>query len=95
MAQDLTAKRLNVASKAMTAATQLVDALNVLLELKEERAVFGGDFQDSDFASTALKHVTASMVGTLFDFVVPSLNTNYLDAGNSGRNKQILLQMRG
>jgi hypothetical protein len=95
MAQDITAKRQNVASRAVAAATQIVDALNVLLELKDERAQFNGDFQDSDFAGTALKQLTAAMVGTLFDFVVPSLQTNYLDAGNGGRNKQILLQVRG
>lgn len=95
MAQDLTTKRIHVAEKAVTACQNIVDALNVLLELKDERSKFAQDFQDGDFLRDNLMHITPGMIGTLFDFVVPSLQTNYTDTDNGGRNKQILLQMRG
>lgn len=94
MAQDISSQRQNVASKAVDASTRLVDALYDLLQLKDQRARFVGDFADADFAGTDLKHLTAAQVGTLFDFVVPSLQTNYLDAANGGRNQQILQQVR-
>jgi hypothetical protein len=93
-AGDNTAQRQNVASKAVVAATQLVDALNTLLALSDQRSKFVSPFVDADFAGTANTQLTAGMMGTLFDFVVPSLNTNYLDAANGNRNKQILLQVR-
>lgn len=92
---DTAAKRLNVASKAVDAATAIVDNLNILLELQAERAKFAaGDFQDSDFVGTDLRHLTAGILGNFFDFTVPSLNTNYLDSANGGRNQQNLLQLR-
>ncbi len=94
MAQDLTNKRQNLASRAVAAVAQFTDALYALLELKDERSKLVSDFVDADFAGTDLKHVTAAQMGTLFDFVVPSLQTNYLDAGNGARNEQILLQLR-
>lgn len=94
MAQDILAKRLNIAAKAVAASTQIVDALNTLLALKDERAKLTQDFQSADFDNSNLKHLTAGMIGTLFDFVVPSLETNYIDTANGERNKQILLQVR-
>jgi len=93
MAQDLTAKRQNIINAAMSAAAQLTDALNLLLVLKEQRAELDQDFQEADFTSS-LSHATPGMMGSLFDFVVPSLQTNYLDVANGGRNQQILLQVR-
>jgi len=95
MAQDISDQRRNVASKAVEAATKFVDSLYDLLQLKDQRAKFVSDFVDADFTNTSLKHLTAAQLGTLFDFVVPSLNTNYIDAANGGRNSQILLQIRG
>lgn len=93
MAQDLTIKRQKIAESAMSASAQIVDALNTLLVLKEQRAKLDQDFQESDFVA-GLNHVTPNMMGTLFDFVVPSLQSNYLDVPNGGRNQQILLQVR-
>lgn len=93
MAQDLTTKRQTIINNAMAASTELVDALNKLLVLKEQRAELDQDFQAADFVS-GLDHATAAMMGVLFDFVVPSLQTNYLDVANGGRNQQILLQVR-
>lgn len=97
---DSSAKRQNIASKAVAASTAIVDNLNVLLELKDERAKLVDPFVDGDFTGTALKHLTAAQIGVLFDFVVPALQTTYLDTNvpastNGGRNQQILLQMRG
>jgi hypothetical protein len=100
MAQDISQQRFNVGVKAMNASVALVDALNTLLELKEQRGKFEADFQDTDFQSNgSTKHLTAAMMGTLFDFVVPALQTTYLDTSvpastNGGRNQQILLQVR-
>lgn len=94
MSQDLVRKKQNLAASAIAYSTQLVDALNGLQALALERAVLGEDFQDSDFVTPDLGHLTAGIVGTLFDFVVPSLQANYEDNVNAGRNRQILLQMR-
>lgn len=91
---DLVSKRNGIAEKGIIYATQLVDALNGLKNLREERQKLGADFQDSDFVGTDLAHVSAGQLGTLFDFVVPSLDANYQDVANGERNKQILLQVR-
>ena len=93
-AGDNTAQRQNVASQAVTAVTQLVDALYTIEKLAAVRSKFVNPFQDSDFAGTANTQLTAAMIGTFFDFVWPSLQTNFLDVADSGRNEQILLQMR-
>ncbi len=95
MTQDITLVRQNVAANTVIYATQLVDALYNLQKLSDQRGKFESSFQDSDFSNAAnLKHLTASIVGTFFDFVLPSLQANYADSGNGGRNEQILLQMR-
>lgn len=93
MAQDLTNKRKNLANNAITHAERLVDALNALVNLRQERGELAVDFQDPDFAGANI-HITPGMMGTLFDFVVPSLLSNFQDAANGGRNEQILLQVR-
>lgn len=90
---DTTAKRRNIASRAVTAATQLVDALHTLQNLAEERAATD-NFLDSDFTGTALAQLDAYTIGSLFDFVIPSLTANYTDAANGGRNKSVLLKVR-
>lgn len=93
-AVDQVARRQAIARKSMVACQQIVDALNVLKELKDERGVLG-NFVDSDFSTTTdMIHLDAATVGTLFDFVVGSLDTTYQDVPNSGRNKQILLSVR-
>lgn len=95
MAQNLREKRKNIARNTIIYSTQLVDALHGLLDLKEERAKLSEDFLDTDFPdSTDLMHLTAGIIGTLFDFVVPSLSANYQDDASGNRNKQILLQIR-
>lgn len=93
MAQDLTQKRVNLATNAVFYSSQLIDALNGLAQLKTDRAFLSQDFQDADFTG-GLSHLTPGMVGTLFDFVLPSLQTAIEDSANSGRNKQILSQVR-
>lgn len=95
MSQDLSSKRQNIARNAIVCSQQFVDALNGLLELKDERAKLGSPFSDTDFAGIdGLKHLTAGIIDVLFDDVVPSLQANYVDSGNGGRNEQNLLQMR-
>lgn len=91
---DYVQKKLNLAQKSVLAAEDFIDALNVLKELSDERSKLPQDFQDSDFVGTEIPHLTAGILGTLFDFVVPSLAANYLDTANGERNKQILLQIK-
>lgn len=91
---DQSLKRQTIAINAANQCARITDALNALAELKAE-AAYAGDFVDSDFTSSSLlKHITPGMMTTLFGFVVPSLQTNYDDSSNGGRNKQILLQVR-
>lgn len=94
MAADSTQKRRNLAQKTIQASTQFVDALNTLIELKEERAKLDGGFVDADFETDGLRHLSPSLIGSLFDFVVPNLKDNYIDTANGGRNEQLLLQVR-
>lgn len=100
---DLIQKRRNNARAAVAAATELVDSMNILFELAKERAQFGSDvFADSDFAGVIdLQHLTPGMLGSLYDFVIGNvsaqasgISTWFVDAGNAGRNTQLLLQVR-
>lgn len=91
---DIVDQRRNVASNAVIQATRLLDALNALSALKTQRSFFESDFVDTDFDGTALKQLSAGIMGTLFDFVVPAFTTTLADAGNGGRNNQILNQVR-
>ena len=96
---DNTLQRKMVATQAVRAVTALADALYELVQLADQRARFISPFADSDFTSgnptsVDLSQLSAAMVGTLFDFVLPSLQTWYADTGNDRRNQQILLQMR-
>lgn len=94
MAQNISGKRFNLAFETVEAVERLVDALLALEALGEERLKLEAPFVQADFDDTPLQHLTPAMIGTLFDFVVPSLSANYADAPNGGRNQQILLQMR-
>lgn len=95
MAQDdIVQKRQNMEAKAAFYATQLDDALLGLAAIKIERAKLSQDFQDSDFVRSDIKHMDAGMVGTFFDFCLPTFQATYTDTGNSGRNTQIIQQMR-
>lgn len=91
---DEVSKRRNLARKAVDAATQFVDALNTLLELKQERSTLAAAFVNSDFSTAELEHLDTGIVAVLFDDVVSDLETNFIDTANGGRNKQILLQVR-
>lgn len=93
--QDLVAKRRNIAEKAVIYSTQIVDGYNALLQTQDEYNQ-AGTFVQTDFDGTGLSHLTPGMINTLFGGggVAENLKTNYTDAANSGRNKQILLQMR-
>lgn len=93
MSVNLTTKRQNAANKAIEASTKIVDGLNDLIEVALERAKWSEDFQPNDFIGT-LVHVDSGIMGTLLDAVTTSLKDNYVDTSNSGRNQQILLQVR-
>lgn len=92
-AEDLVPKRQNIATSAVAAATQLRDAIETLKRLKEERSS-AGNFADSDFVGTDLKHLTAFDIGALLDTVVPAFDATLQDAGNGNFNKNILLKVR-
>lgn len=88
-------KRVNMATNTIIYVTQFLDAINHLNDIQIERSKLVTDFQDSDFtSSTNLNHLTAAQVGVLFDFVLPAFQTTLADTGNSGRNIQILNQIR-
>lgn len=87
-----TPQRLDLATQAADACKQLLGAIHTLSNLAERRP-FLGNFADADFIGSALSYLDAATIGTLLDFVVPNLITNYNDAANAGRNKQILNQV--
>ena len=94
MAQDETLKRQNMVRKAISQCTQLLAAMDNLTDLQTERSKLVLDFQAADLAPADLTHLTATQVGILFDFVLPTFQATLADAGNAGRNVQILNQMR-
>jgi hypothetical protein len=94
MAQDETLKRQSIIRNAINYSQMLIVAIEGLNSLQSERSKLVQDFQAADFTPSDLTHLTASQVGTLFDFVLATFQTNLADAGNGGRNIQILEQMR-
>jgi hypothetical protein len=92
MAQDQTDKRRNIATNAIAYATQLWDALLALKELSEERAI-AGNFVDTDFDGTDMKHLTPFMIGSLLDTHAPAIYNFVADAGTPAR-LDILLEVR-
>jgi len=95
---DNTKQRQNVATQAVKCCMDLTDAIFNLRKLRDQKNEFISPFVDSDFESSptniGLSQCNAAMVGTLFDFVLPSLDTWFEDLPNGGRNQQITLQMR-
>ena len=95
MSQDVTPKLQNIATKAMYEGTKLLDCINNLIELQSEYTTAGRSFQDSDFDSPLLKHLTPYMVGVLLGDTINAFKTTFDDAGHGNLNKNILLQIRG
>lgn len=93
MAQDLTLKRQTNAKNSVIYWGQLRDAIKALQNLAEERSQFAQDFQDTDLSIDELKHLTTGILGTAYDFVLPTFVDTFADVGNSGRNKQIISQI--
>jgi hypothetical protein len=91
---DQTSQRRDLASQAAVACQDLIDVLT-RLELLAERRPYLGNFVAADFTNTSLAYLGTGEIGTLFDFVVPSLLANFEDAANGGRNKQIAHQVAG
>ncbi len=89
MSQDLTTKRRNIASNAVFYATQLWDALLALQELSAEHVV-AGNFEDADFDTTDLQHLTPFMIGSLLDTHIPAIYDFVTDAGTPARKDTIL-----
>lgn len=98
-AGDETSKRQAMARATEQYVREFTDALNGLKALSDERGKLIVDFKDSDFTGPTINndivHLSSATLAQLFDFVIPSLDANYQDSGNGGRNKQILLQIRG
>lgn len=94
-AQNLTNKRVNIASKAVDQCTKLWDAIVALQELQLEAAQ-AGNFLDDDFVGTSLTQLTGFMVGLMLTTVTPGIVT-FMTAqlpGNGPIPRDILLQMR-
>lgn len=73
MAEDYTAKRRDLATKAIEAATRAVEAIQYLANVGPELAQTGGGFEDSDFEGTALAHVNAWKMNNLVNVVAVGL----------------------
>jgi len=89
MAQDSVNKRKNIITNAVIHSERIVDALNALIQLKAERDDLDSPIIDSDCVN-GNSHLTAGIVGTLFDFVLPDLKATF----DETQNNQILNQMR-
>src|SRR5262245_54684820 len=85
-------QRQNLATQAAQLCADLRKTLGQLQGLADRRP-FLGNFEEADFVGTDLSYMDPATLGTLFDFVVPSLMTNYNDAANGGRNKQVINQV--
>lgn len=93
------------ASDAVELVGQLSNIIDRLQQLRIERSKFLTVFADSDFdpalgAPAGLAHLTAANLGTFYDFVVGDGTqsndiTKWLaDAGNGGRNLQLINQIK-
>lgn len=92
---DLTQKRQNIAKAMIVEATQFLDSLNALKELKLEKTKLGTDvFLDADFNVDGLKHLSAGIVNVFFDDCVTSVDANMTDTANGGRNIQNFVAVR-
>lgn len=94
MAQDETLKRQNMERNTIIYVTQLLTALNGLADIQSERSKLVQDFQAADFSPSDLTHLTAAQIGTFYDFCLPTFQATLTDAGNGGRNIQIMQQIR-
>lgn len=94
MAQDETLKRQSMERNTIIYVTQLLDAINGLNDIQVERSKLVQDFQDADFTPTDLTHLTAAQIGTFYDFCLPTFQDTLADSANSGRNLQIMQQIR-
>ena len=92
MAIDQTNLRITLANQAANACQQYLQAVSRLRDLAARRP-FLGDFTDAELLAAGLKNLDAGTIGQVFDFVIPSITTNLADAGNGGRNIQILQQV--
>lgn len=91
---DNTQQRLNVASQTVQAVTQIVNQLYRLQQLNDQRRKFTSPWIDQDFAKGSLQQLDAAMIGTFYDFCLPTLIEAFEDQAHGERNQQIMLQMR-
>jgi hypothetical protein len=94
MAEDYTVKRRDMATRAVTAATQLIDAVNLLVNLGPKLAQSGGGFEDADFEGTGLSHLNSWKMNTLVNVVAPALvvaAATPLDTETAMTHKDVLL----
>lgn len=89
-AENLTQKRIGIARRTKADVDAILAALNDLNQCKIERSQLSdGNFNDSEFTGD-LQHITAGMMGTMLDFVAPSLQTT----ADTTQNKQIMNQIK-
>jgi hypothetical protein len=73
MPEDYTSKRRDLATKAIDAATMIVNGTRLLVSMGPELAQAGGGFSDDDFNGTAMSHVNAYKMDILINVVAPAL----------------------
>lgn len=74
MAQDFTPKRLQIAGRAVDAATEIVQSIVALRECAYDLSQTGGAFDDADFASS-YPHLDAATINTLLSTGIQALAT--------------------
>jgi hypothetical protein len=90
MAQNQVDKRRNLATNAITHATQLWDSLVALKEISDEAAT-AGNFLQTDFDDTDLAHLTPASIGAWITIHAPAI---YNFIYNDATRKQIILEIR-
>lgn len=84
-AQDLVSKRRGIAVKEVVYVSQLLEAVNNLQDLRNERAISGNaddaDFQGITINGTSITHLSAYQYGILLDTVLPNISAVVYDNG--------------
>jgi len=91
VAQDLVSKRLNLCSELVDNLQQWWTLTNLLRGLVLERPVVG-NFAQSEFDNTDLKHLSPSLAGVLLETDLPAILAFILDEGGSHHYQQHILE---
>ncbi len=90
-------KRQQIAATAVNAASQLLQAAQIMQECQAELTAMGGDgnFDDSDFINTNNPYLSAYNAGVLISVVAPNMMTaiNGFVSGNSGPSNATIIRL--